>query len=298
MRREATLWDWWVACSSRLSRWVSTILTGFRALLRYLPIGGSKEFCEHSVKLAFGDDSPVIDSGVVAAVQSLSGTGSCRYLKHAYLAFWVVPGVCLMILGFACEYGVCCGWRLCWVLVFEGSWPSFRAGGWRDPKCWFLSRRGRTITTFGGMLVLINRSTGENGKSQVSSGARLIWSYLGAGHYPETGTDLVQVFNHGMVEVDSLIETVCDRYYDPKTRGLDLDGMLEDFEKAQNGSLLLLHACAHNPTGVDPTPDQWKAISEVVKRKKHFPFFDMAYQVNFSAATSRFLSTFKKSDFI
>jgi aspartate aminotransferase len=42
--------------------------------------------------------------------------------------------------------------------------------------------------------------------------------------------------------------------------------------------VILLHACAHNPTGVDPTHDQWKEISNLFKEKKHFPFFDMAYQ--------------------
>jgi len=40
----------------------------------------------------------------------------------------------------------------------------------------------------------------------------------------------------------------------------------------------MLHACAHNPTGVDPTPEQWKELSSVVKAKKLLPFFDMAYQ--------------------
>lgn len=48
---------------------------------------------------------------------------------------------------------------------------------------------------------------------------------------------------------------------------------------APNGSVILLHACAHNPTGVDPTTDQWKSISQLIKEKGHFPFFDMAYQV-------------------
>ena len=43
--------------------------------------------------------------------------------------------------------------------------------------------------------------------------------------------------------------------------------------------MLMLHACAHNPTGVDPTPDQWEQIAEAVKEKNLFPFFDMAYQV-------------------
>ncbi|CAG8809204.1 3124_t:CDS:2, partial [Racocetra fulgida] len=40
----------------------------------------------------------------------------------------------------------------------------------------------------------------------------------------------------------------------------------------------LMHACAHNPTGVDPTPEQWDQISKLIKERGHFPFFDMAYQ--------------------
>lgn len=68
------------------------------------------------------------------------------------------------------------------------------------------------------------------------------------------------------------------RYWDPKILGLDLNGMLEDLENAPEGSLIILHACAHNPTGVDPTQEQWKKIAEVVKRKKLFPLFDSAYQ--------------------
>ena len=47
---------------------------------------------------------------------------------------------------------------------------------------------------------------------------------------------------------------------------------------APNGSIFLIHACAHNPTGVDPTPEQWKGIAQVMKAKDHFPFFDCAYQ--------------------
>jgi aspartate aminotransferase len=43
-------------------------------------------------------------------------------------------------------------------------------------------------------------------------------------------------------------------------------------------SIVLLHACAHNPTGVDPTAEQWVMIADVMKAKQHFPFFDNAYQ--------------------
>ncbi|KAH0555804.1 Aspartate aminotransferase, cytoplasmic, partial [Trichoglossum hirsutum] len=54
--------------------------------------------------------------------------------------------------------------------------------------------------------------------------------------------------------------------------------MLSGLRSAPEGSIILLHACAHNPTGVDPTREQWKEIAEVVRARRHFPFFDCAYQ--------------------
>ncbi|KAH7062853.1 aspartate aminotransferase [Paraphoma chrysanthemicola] len=67
-------------------------------------------------------------------------------------------------------------------------------------------------------------------------------------------------------------------YFSKKTKGLDFDGMIGTIQDAPEGSIIVLHACAHNPTGVDPTQDQWKKIAEVIRSKKHFPFFDTAYQ--------------------
>lgn len=84
--------------------------------------------------------------------------------------------------------------------------------------------------------------------------------------------------NHTPIFRDSGLDVQQYRYFDKSTIGLDLKGMLEDLEKAPNNSIVLLHACAHNPTGVDPTQDQWKQISKVIKAKQHFVFFDMAYQ--------------------
>lgn len=54
--------------------------------------------------------------------------------------------------------------------------------------------------------------------------------------------------------------------------------MLEDLSKAQPGSVVLLHTCAHNPTGVDPTQEQWRQIADVCAKNQLFPFFDTAYQ--------------------
>jgi aspartate aminotransferase, mitochondrial len=67
------------------------------------------------------------------------------------------------------------------------------------------------------------------------------------------------------------------RYFDQKTKGLDINGLLEDLDKAKNESIVLFHVCAHNPTGVDPSQAQWKQILELVQRKQHFVTFDSAY---------------------
>lgn len=68
-------------------------------------------------------------------------------------------------------------------------------------------------------------------------------------------------------------------YYDATTRGLNLDGMLAELERsAQENDVIILHACAHNPTGIDPTRPQWRQIADVVARKRLFVVFDCAYQ--------------------
>lgn len=63
--------------------------------------------------------------------------------------------------------------------------------------------------------------------------------------------------------------------------------MVADIKAAPKGSMFLLHACAHNPTGVDPTPDQWKAIEAAVREGEHYAFFDMAYQGFASGDTNK-----------
>ncbi|XP_049549411.1 aspartate aminotransferase, mitochondrial [Anopheles darlingi] len=80
------------------------------------------------------------------------------------------------------------------------------------------------------------------------------------------------IFRHSGLNVKSY------RYYDPATCGFDFNGALEDLSKIPERSIVLLHACAHNPTGVDPKPEQWAEMSAIIKRRNLFPFFDMAYQ--------------------
>jgi aromatic-amino-acid transaminase len=67
-------------------------------------------------------------------------------------------------------------------------------------------------------------------------------------------------------------------YYDAATRGLDFAGMTAALEKLPAGAIVVLHACCHNPTGVDPTPEQWSKIIDIVRGRGLVPFLDIAYQ--------------------
>ncbi|KAJ1698500.1 hypothetical protein LUZ63_007012 [Rhynchospora breviuscula] len=84
--------------------------------------------------------------------------------------------------------------------------------------------------------------------------------------------------NHKNIFNDAGVPWSEYRYYDPKTVGLDFEGMIADIKAAPSGSFILLHGCAHNPTGIDPTPEQWTKIADVLEEKGHTPFFDVAYQ--------------------
>jgi len=67
-------------------------------------------------------------------------------------------------------------------------------------------------------------------------------------------------------------------YYDASTRGVDFEGMLASLNNAAAGSVIVLHACCHNPTGADLSEAQWAQVVEVVRNKQLVAFIDMAYQ--------------------
>ena len=84
--------------------------------------------------------------------------------------------------------------------------------------------------------------------------------------------------NHFQVFGKAGIETAKYKYYDATTHGLDFEGMKASLKSANAGDAVLLHACCHNPTGIDPTPAQWEELAKLVAELKLIPFFDFAYQ--------------------
>ncbi|EPD0967369.1 amino acid aminotransferase [Vibrio vulnificus] len=83
--------------------------------------------------------------------------------------------------------------------------------------------------------------------------------------------------HHGVFRAAGL-ETVEYAYYNPETKDKDFAAMLADLEKASAGDVVLLHGCCHNPTGIDPTAQEWESLAKLVADKGLLPLFDFAYQ--------------------
>ncbi len=106
---------------------------------------------------------------------------------------------------------------------------------------------------------------------------------------------------------DSGLNPLRYKYFDASSCGLDFSGLTKDLsvsfsssnisfhfwlifflrQALPDGSAVVFHACAHNPTGVDPSAQQWGELSKLCSSKNFLPFFDMAYQVPFSIANAQ-----------
>lgn len=80
------------------------------------------------------------------------------------------------------------------------------------------------------------------------------------------------IFSRAGLKIDSY------PYYDQATQSIDFSGLVEAVKTMPSGSVILLHGCCHNPTGMDLTHDQWRELSDIVREQGVIPFFDLAYQ--------------------
>ncbi len=84
--------------------------------------------------------------------------------------------------------------------------------------------------------------------------------------------------NHPQILDAVGLETATYPYFDRQTNGLDFSGMIDALSAAAANDVVLLHGCCHNPSGVDPTPEQWAKIGEVLLERQAMPLLDFAYQ--------------------
>ncbi|CAH0394397.1 unnamed protein product [Bemisia tabaci] len=114
------------------------------------------------------------------------------------------------------------------------------------------------------------------GTGALSIGAQFLKKCLGRSHFylsdPHWKAYEIIIMQAGFEK------SSCYRYWNAEKQYIDMDGLSEDLSKAEPNSVVLLQACAHNPTGCDPTPEQWAKIASLMKKNRLFPFFDIAYQ--------------------
>ena len=84
--------------------------------------------------------------------------------------------------------------------------------------------------------------------------------------------------NHNQIFARAGLQVAVYPYYDPERKEFTKSDMVEAIESMPSGSPILLHACCHNPTGLDPAPADWKDISTAIKTQGLLPVFDFAYQ--------------------
>ena len=84
--------------------------------------------------------------------------------------------------------------------------------------------------------------------------------------------------NHNGIFGDAGFKVDKYTYYNAKERSLNFDGMLASMQKMAAGDIIILHACCHNPSGIDPTAEQWKQIAKAINEKKLLLLVDFAYQ--------------------
>ncbi len=113
------------------------------------------------------------------------------------------------------------------------------------------------------------------------TGALRLAAELIGTHYPGTTIWVSQPTwpNHPSIFEASGLQVRNYAYLDHAKTGLDLDGMIATLRKeAKAGDMVCLHACCHNPTGIDPTPEAWSALADLMAKKELIPFLDFAYQ--------------------
>ncbi|UPK91696.1 hypothetical protein LCI18_002631 [Fusarium solani-melongenae] len=117
-----------------------------------------------------------------------------------------------------------------------------------------------------------------SGTGAVHLGATLLYRF-----FSTTGTPTVYISdptwpNHKQIFGQLGFKVEQYPYFSRGKQGIDVPAMLACLRAADRGSVVVLQACAHNPTGLDPTADEWDQIAQVMRERGHFPFFNCAYQ--------------------
>lgn len=134
---------------------------------------------------------------------------------------------------------------------------------------------------YGGLLyndgrIVTSQSISGTGALKIAGEFLKIWS-----PYPDAKSIYIPNptwANHVSIFTNSGLTPKYYTYLDSKTRSINMDSLIKDLSNAEMGSSVLLHACCHNPTGLDPTKEDWSKIITVIKERSLIPIIDIAYQ--------------------
>lgn len=117
-----------------------------------------------------------------------------------------------------------------------------------------------------------------SGTGALHLGAQFLSRFLPASEAKRVYVNDPPYINHVPILRHAGLETGSYPYYSAKTRSIDINSLLEKLRTLSDGSVILLHVCAHNPTGTDLSAEQWQEIAQIMKANHQIPFFDSAYQ--------------------
>lgn len=139
---------------------------------------------------------------------------------------------------------------------------------------------GTQVLLFGANSDIIKNSRAKTAQTPGGTGAlRVIADFLAK----QTSVKTVWISNptwpnHFNIFKAAGLETKQYCYYNAAEHNIDFDTMLADLEQAKPGDVILFHGCCHNPTGIDPTEEQWRTLADLVVERGCLPLFDFAYQ--------------------
>ena len=117
-----------------------------------------------------------------------------------------------------------------------------------------------------------------SGTGALHLGAQFLSRFLPASEAKRVYVSDPPYINHIPILRHAGLESGSYPYYDARTRSIDINSLLSKLKALPSDSVILLHVCAHNPTGTDLSASQWKEIAQIMKANHQIPFFDSAYQ--------------------
>nr|CAD7406689.1 unnamed protein product [Timema cristinae] len=233
----------------------------------YLWALGDKSFTSAACRLLLGGESMAIAEERVASIQSVSGTG----------ALWMGAKYISKVLNYNTFYMSSPTWRSPIFFFFSGHflpWPVDIPGvlDSHSPASRLFPREQGSSSM---EQLLTSHLCSFHGRIPIHLVTSFITSIALLIAACKARRNINFADNHrGIFESSGLTDAREYRYWDPATRSIDMEGLLEDLRNAPKKSVIILQACSHNPTGLDPTRHQWSQIVDVLE------VVNLSYHVN------------------